>query len=148
MSTLHLTAPTVNPADLGKVAVLMGGWSAERDVSLMSGNGVADALERVGYKVSRVDMDRNVAQVLAALRPDWFHGIATAACWILPNCWASGQFVLPATLMENSGCWIPVPPRSPRAATPTSTISVATSGFAPSARNAPTNGLCNSLAEY
>ncbi|HMT40724.1 D-alanine--D-alanine ligase [Sphingorhabdus sp.] len=52
------------------VAVLMGGWSNERPVSLMSGNGVADALEKVGYKVSRVDMDRNVAQVLAALRPD------------------------------------------------------------------------------
>ena len=52
------------------VAVLMGGWSNERPVSLMSGNGVADALERVGYKVSRVDMDRNVAQVLAGLRPD------------------------------------------------------------------------------
>lgn len=52
------------------VAVLMGGWSNERPVSLMSGNGVADALERVGYKVSRVDMDRNVAQVLSALRPD------------------------------------------------------------------------------
>jgi D-alanine-D-alanine ligase len=48
----------------------MGGWSNERPVSLMSGNGVADALEKVGYKVSRVDMDRNVAQVLAALRPD------------------------------------------------------------------------------
>ena len=52
------------------VAVLMGGWSNERPVSLMSGNGVADALEKVGYKVSRVDMVRNVAQVLAALRPD------------------------------------------------------------------------------
>jgi D-alanine-D-alanine ligase len=52
------------------VAVLMGGWSNERPVSLMSGNGVADALEKVGYQVSRVDMDRNVAQVLAALRPD------------------------------------------------------------------------------
>ena len=52
------------------VAVLMGGWSNERPVSLMSGNGVADALETVGYKVSRVDMDRNVAQVLAGLRPD------------------------------------------------------------------------------
>jgi D-alanine-D-alanine ligase len=52
------------------VAVLMGGWSNERPVSLMSGKGVADALESVGYKVSRVDMDRNVAQVLTALRPD------------------------------------------------------------------------------
>jgi D-alanine-D-alanine ligase len=52
------------------VAVLMGGWSSERPVSLMSGNGVADALERVGYKVSRIDMDRNVAAVLAGIRPD------------------------------------------------------------------------------
>lgn len=52
------------------VAVLMGGWSNERPVSLMSGNGVADALERVGYTVSRVDMDRNVAATLTALNPD------------------------------------------------------------------------------
>jgi D-alanine-D-alanine ligase len=37
---------------------------------LTSGNNVADALEKVGYKVSRIDMDRNVAQVLAGLRPD------------------------------------------------------------------------------
>jgi D-alanine-D-alanine ligase len=36
----------------------------------MSGNGVADALEKVGYKVSRVDMDRNVAAILAGIRPD------------------------------------------------------------------------------
>ena len=52
------------------VAVLMGGWSKERPVSLMSGNGVADALEKVGYKVSRVDMDRNIAATLASLKPD------------------------------------------------------------------------------
>lgn len=52
------------------VAVLMGGWSNERPVSLMSGNGVADALEKVGYRVSRVDMDRNVAATLASLKPD------------------------------------------------------------------------------
>ncbi len=52
------------------VAVLMGGWSNERPVSLMSGNGVADALEAEGYRVSRVDMDRNVAAVLSALKPD------------------------------------------------------------------------------
>ena len=35
------------PQDL-HIAVLMGGWSAEREVSLMSGNGVADALEKNG----------------------------------------------------------------------------------------------------
>ena len=52
------------------VAVLMGGWSAEREVSLSSGNGVADALESLGHQVTRIDMDRNVAQVLAGVRPD------------------------------------------------------------------------------
>lgn len=52
------------------VAVLMGGWSAERPVSLLSGAGVADALESFGHRVSRIDMDRNLAQVLAEVRPD------------------------------------------------------------------------------
>jgi D-alanine-D-alanine ligase len=52
------------------IAVLMGGWSAERPVSLMSGNGVADALERKGYTVTRIDMDRNVAARLAEAKPD------------------------------------------------------------------------------
>ena len=53
------------------IAVLMGGWSAERPVSLMSGNGVADALAERGFtRVTRIDMDRNVAAVLAGLRPD------------------------------------------------------------------------------
>jgi D-alanine-D-alanine ligase len=52
------------------VVVLMGGWSNERPVSLMSGNGVADALERVGYRVTRIDMDRDVALRLAEAKPD------------------------------------------------------------------------------
>ncbi|WP_109357567.1 D-alanine--D-alanine ligase [Sphingorhabdus sp. EL138] len=52
------------------VAVLMGGWSAEREVSLMSGNGVADALEKNGHRVSRIDMDRNVAMVIDSIKPD------------------------------------------------------------------------------
>lgn len=52
------------------VAVLMGGWSSEREVSLMSGNGVAEALESLGHKVSRVDMDRDVAIRLHELKPD------------------------------------------------------------------------------
>ena len=47
------------------VAVLMGGWSAEREVSLMSGHGVADALARKGYRVTRIDMGRDVAAKLA-----------------------------------------------------------------------------------
>ena len=52
------------------VAVLMGGWSSERPVSLMSGNGVADALESRGHRVTRIDMDRDVAARLAEARPD------------------------------------------------------------------------------
>ena len=52
------------------VAVLMGGWSSERPVSLSSGNACADALEVAGYRVTRVDVQRNVADVLAKLGPD------------------------------------------------------------------------------
>ena len=52
------------------VAVLMGGWSSERPVSLMSGAGIADALEPLGYRVTRIDMDRDVAVRLAELKPD------------------------------------------------------------------------------
>lgn len=52
------------------VAVLMGGWSSERAVSLMSGEGVAKALESKGHKVTRIDMDRNVALRLAEAKPD------------------------------------------------------------------------------
>lgn len=52
------------------VAVLMGGWSNERPVSLMSGEGVAKALEERGHKVTRIDMGRDVAQRLAQAAPD------------------------------------------------------------------------------
>ncbi|PWE54478.1 D-alanine--D-alanine ligase [Metarhizobium album] len=52
------------------VAVLMGGFSSERPVSLSSGTACADALEAEGFRVTRVDVDRNVASVLADLRPD------------------------------------------------------------------------------
>lgn len=52
------------------IAVLMGGWSAEREVSLRSGKACADALEVQGYKVTRVDVARDVAEVLARLKPD------------------------------------------------------------------------------
>jgi D-alanine-D-alanine ligase len=52
------------------VAVLMGGWSAERDVSLRSGKACADALTRVGYRVTPVDVGRDVGTVLASIKPD------------------------------------------------------------------------------
>lgn len=52
------------------VAVLMGGWSSERPVSLNSGKACADALEGAGYRVTRIDVDRQIAAVLDELRPD------------------------------------------------------------------------------
>jgi D-alanine-D-alanine ligase len=52
------------------IAVLMGGWSAEREVSLTSGKGVADALEANGHRVTRIDMGRDVATKLAQADPD------------------------------------------------------------------------------
>jgi len=52
------------------VAVLMGGWANERPVSLMSGEGVAKALEERGHRVTRIDMDRNVAARIAEAAPD------------------------------------------------------------------------------
>ncbi len=52
------------------VAVLMGGWSAERPVSLNSGRECADNLELAGYRVTRIDVERDIAEVLAKLKPD------------------------------------------------------------------------------
>ena len=52
------------------IAVLMGGWSAERAVSLLSGAGVAEALESLGHRVTRIDMGRDVARALAETAPD------------------------------------------------------------------------------
>ena len=52
------------------VAVLMGGWSAEREVSLRSGKACADALARLGYRVTPIDVGRDIATVLAAVKPD------------------------------------------------------------------------------
>ena len=52
------------------VAVLMGGWSSEREVSLVSGEGVAKACEALGHRVTRIDMDRDVALRLHETKPD------------------------------------------------------------------------------
>lgn len=53
-----------------RVAVLMGGLSPERAVSLTSGRECADALDRLGAVVTRVDAGRDLAAVLSALRPE------------------------------------------------------------------------------
>jgi D-alanine-D-alanine ligase len=52
------------------VAVLMGGLSAEREVSLNSGKACADALETAGYEVTRIDAGRDLANRLLSVKPD------------------------------------------------------------------------------
>jgi D-alanine-D-alanine ligase len=52
------------------VSVLMGGWSAEREVSLRSGQACAEALNRQGYRVTPIDVARDIATVLSDLKPD------------------------------------------------------------------------------
>lgn len=52
------------------VAVLMGGPSSEREVSLSTGRGCAQALRGEGYRVTEVDAGADLAQRLAELRPD------------------------------------------------------------------------------
>jgi D-alanine-D-alanine ligase len=52
------------------VAVLMGGWSAEREVSLRSGRACAEAAEKRGYRVTKIDVGRDIGTVLQTLKPD------------------------------------------------------------------------------
>ncbi len=52
------------------VAVLMGGWSAEREISLRSGKACAEALARLGHRVTRIDVGRDIATVLTTVKPD------------------------------------------------------------------------------
>jgi D-alanine-D-alanine ligase len=52
------------------VAVLMGGWSAEREVSLSSGEACSKALRQAGFQVTQIDPDRNIAATLSDLKPD------------------------------------------------------------------------------
>ena len=51
------------------VALLMGGWSPEREVSLSSGYECAKALENRGYRVRLIDVDRDLPTLLRALEP-------------------------------------------------------------------------------
>lgn len=52
------------------VAVLMGGMSSERQVSLWSGEACAEALEKEGFRVTRIDVGRDLAEVLGSVKPD------------------------------------------------------------------------------
>ena len=59
----------MNRADT-HVAVLMGGWSPEREVSLSSGRECAKALRQAGWRVTEIDVDRGIAGTLATVKPD------------------------------------------------------------------------------
>ncbi len=66
MSLSQLPAPTLDPRSLGKVAVLFGGTSAERDVSMMSGSGVLKALQSQGVDAHAFDPAERPLQDLKA----------------------------------------------------------------------------------
>ena len=51
------------------VAVLMGGWSAEREVSLVSGAEVALALSQAGFNVTTIDVQRDMGALMTRLYP-------------------------------------------------------------------------------
>src|SRR6201991_4539443 len=53
-----------------RVAVIMGGWSSERPVSLSSGKGMAEAARRAGFDAIEMNPGRNLAEQLAAVKPD------------------------------------------------------------------------------
>ncbi len=57
---------SVEPADIGRVAVLMGGWSAEREVSLKSGAAVLSGLQERHVDAHGVDVGRDICEVLKA----------------------------------------------------------------------------------
>ena len=61
------------------VAVLMGGWSAEREVSLVSGRACADALEQMGYRVIRIDVSRDLARADGGAHAETRCGLQRAA---------------------------------------------------------------------
>ena len=62
------------------VAVLMGGWSAEREVSLVSGEAAVAALRQRGYRVSAIDVGRDLPARLAELRPDVVYNALHGRC--------------------------------------------------------------------
>lgn len=63
---IHLSTPK----RFHHVAVVMGGLSAEREVSLDSGKKISETIRSLGYHVSEIDMDRTIAQQLTTLKPD------------------------------------------------------------------------------
>ncbi|MGA0959682.1 MAG: D-alanine--D-alanine ligase [Sedimenticolaceae bacterium] len=55
---------SISAADFGKVAVVMGGFAAEREVSLISGKAVLEGLQSKGIDAHAIDLDRDVVSTL------------------------------------------------------------------------------------
>lgn len=53
-----------------RIAVIMGGWSAERDVSLDSGRMICNAIQELGHEVIPIDVTRNFSKLIADLTPN------------------------------------------------------------------------------
>jgi D-alanine-D-alanine ligase len=72
----NIAASTVHPmlnsdrTDKKHIAVILGGMSAEREVSLSTGEGVVGALQQLGYRVTPIDVGRDIASILGTLQPD------------------------------------------------------------------------------
>lgn len=52
------------------IAVLMGGWNSEREVSLRSGEAVYEALIKLGYQATKIDFSHKIAEDLGKIKPD------------------------------------------------------------------------------
>jgi D-alanine-D-alanine ligase len=52
------------------IAVLLGGWNSEREVSLRSGEAVYEALIKLGYKASKIDFSREIFEQIKTVKPD------------------------------------------------------------------------------
>jgi D-alanine-D-alanine ligase len=52
------------------IAVLMGGWNSEREVSLRSGEAVYEVLKQLGYQVTKIDFSRKIFEQLSEIKPD------------------------------------------------------------------------------
>ena len=91
-----------------RVAVLMGGWSAEREVSLVSGAAVTEGLRQAGYDVIPIDVGRDLPRLLG--QPD-----AEARTWSSTPCTAASARTAASRACSTSWPFpIPIPACSPR----------------------------------
>ncbi len=60
----------IDKRDAKHVALLMGGISTEKEVSISSGMAALEALKSLGYRVTAIDMGRDIASMLAEIKPD------------------------------------------------------------------------------